>query len=250
MHRSCDLTGDSPIVSYQGRPVRILHFETIDSTNMEQKRLGAPLGTVIIAKSQTMGRGRLGRRFSSRPGGLYISFAIEMDRTLTATAKAAVAVCASIERTFGIKPRIKWLNDLVIDGRKICGILAESCQGRIVMGIGVNVCTESFPDELNDTAASLFPDSRSCPPRALENLEESLIREFFHTMEPSMDKHCLQSYKNRLSTIGRSVNVIQAGQLAFTGIAAGITDDYHLIVKSEDGALHELGTGEVTIRNA
>ncbi|MDD3163912.1 MAG: hypothetical protein PHH94_07615, partial [Sphaerochaetaceae bacterium] len=140
----------------------------------------------------------------------------------------------------------KWLNDLTLDGRKVCGILAEAMGDRMIIGIGVNVCTpsEAFPPELRNTAGSLF--NSGAPENAVQLFKQSLIRCFFD----DIDSDCLSAYRSRLATIGQNVNVIQAGQTLYQGIASGLTDDYHLLVRTQDGEVHEIRTGEVTIRNA
>ncbi|MGX8679043.1 MAG: biotin--[acetyl-CoA-carboxylase] ligase [Sphaerochaetaceae bacterium] len=231
---------------FDKRNINVIDFQTIDSTNLELKRRNAPAGTVVTALNQSNGRGRLGRSFSSPSGGLYISFCIEMDSSMTATAKAAVAVSHAAEEAFGIDLKIKWLNDLTLDGRKVCGILAEAMGDRMIIGIGVNVCTpsEAFPPELRNTAGSLFKSG--APENAVQLFKQSLISCFFD----DIDSDCLGAYRSRLSTITQTVNVIQAGQMLYQGIASGLTDDYHLLVRTPDGEIHEIRTGEVTIRNA
>ena len=148
-------------------------FQTIDSTNNYAKRLildGAAPGTAILAESQTAGRGRRGRSFYSPAGsGLYISVILRpkidaVDDIQLLSAAAAVAVCRAIDR---LKPdsgaQIKWVNDIFIGGKKVCGILSEavSAGDRIagtVVGIGVNCTTDAFPPELRDIACSLGGD--------------------------------------------------------------------------------------------
>lgn len=141
----------------EGRPAPVIFEETVDSTNTALKalaRAGALSGTVLIARQQTGGRGRLGRSFESPPEGLYLSMLLKTtlpaERTLTITPMAAVAVCRTVEVVCGLSPEIKWPNDVLLDGRKLCGILTElSVQGAeasLVLGVGVNVNTppESF----------------------------------------------------------------------------------------------------------
>ena len=152
--------------------IKIQAFESLDSTNNYLKKLasgGAAEGTVVIADEQTAGRGRMGRSFASAPGcGIYMSMLLRpegctADCAPGLTAVAAVAVCRAIEKVCGRAPGIKWINDLYLRGKKICGILCESSvkDGRVnyaVLGIGLNVTTraEEFPEELRETAGSLY----------------------------------------------------------------------------------------------
>ncbi len=150
----------------------LLCLDVIDSTNTECKRRavsGAPEGLVVIADKQTGGRGRLGRSFQSPPGcGLYLSALLrprlEPQAVTDFTAWVAVAVCDGVEAACGLRPRIKWTNDLVVEGRKLCGILTElglesetNALEYLVTGIGINVnhCPEDFSQEVRPMAASL-----------------------------------------------------------------------------------------------
>ena len=153
---------------------RTLHcFESVDSTNSFLKRAaaeGAPDGAVAVADEQTAGRGRRGRSFSSGPGrGVYLSALLRPqlapEKILPLTALGAVAACDAVERTCGVRPQIKWTNDLVLNGKKLSGTLTElSLEGEsgalqyAVIGIGVNCnnASEDFPPELREVATSLY----------------------------------------------------------------------------------------------
>ena len=158
---------------------RTLHcFESVDSTNSYLKRIaaeGAPDGAVAVADEQTAGRGRRGRSFSSSPGrGVYLSALLRPqlapEKILPLTALGAVAACDAVERTCGVRPQIKWTNDLVLNGKKLSGTLTElSLEGEsgalqyAVIGIGVNCnnTLEDFPPELRDVATSLYLETVS-----------------------------------------------------------------------------------------
>ena len=143
--------------------------ESLDSTNTHAKELarqGAAAGTVIIAQTQSAGRGRLGRSFHSPADtGLYFSLILRPDckpeQLMHLTCAAAVAACDAVERSCGLRPGIKWINDLTLEGKKLGGILTElsfSTDGRVssaVIGIGINVKKKSFPRELQPIACSL-----------------------------------------------------------------------------------------------
>ena len=145
-------------------------FSELDSTNQYLKELakeGAKAGTVIIANKQSAGRGRLGRSFFSPEGtGIYMSILLrpemELQKSVRITSMAAVAVARAIERVSGIEAKIKWVNDIFLNGKKVCGILTESGINAItgtleyaVLGIGINVGTIQFPEELKDIATSI-----------------------------------------------------------------------------------------------
>ena len=154
----------------------ILEYEELDSTNDEAKRLvraalaetAKPVGlygAVVTARRQTAGKGRLGKGFVSPSGdSVYASFILEpperpAEQRLTAF--AAVAVCEAIEKTTSYKTYIKWINDIIVDGKKVCGILAESIPRAVILGIGVNINlgAEDLPPELRDTAGSIHMDA-------------------------------------------------------------------------------------------
>ena len=156
----------------------ILRCDEVDSTNNVCKTLAAQGAdnTVVIARRQTAGKGRLGRAFRSPEGGLYLSVlwrGCPAGQLLTVTPLAAVAVCRAIEQTCGAVCGIKWCNDVVLNGKKLCGILTESSLRPdggaewLVVGIGVNVAQTDFPLDIADMAASLAMQGYSVSPDTL-----------------------------------------------------------------------------------
>ena len=152
---------------------RVLVERAVDSTNDELKRraaAGCPTGTVLVAERQTGGKGRLGRSFYSPPrGGLYMSLllrpALPASECMAVTACTAVAVAVAAEQICGRRAEIKWVNDIMMDGKKLCGILTEGALSAetglfdyLVVGIGVNVASAGFPEELREVATSMFGD--------------------------------------------------------------------------------------------
>lgn len=245
-----------------GHPWRnlIQVHEVLPSTNTYAKELakqGAPEGTVVIARSQTAGRGRLGRSFHS-PGdtGLYFSLILRpdcpADRLMHLTCAAAVAACDGVERSCGLRPGIKWINDLTVDGKKLGGILTELGfvpEGTVayaVIGIGINCRTGSFPKELQGLACSLSdftaqPDiSRLAAALilALEEMSNTLLSDQAAMME---------RYRQDCVTVGRQVRVISSGGTE-TGIAERIHDDGSLQVLFADGRRKAVNSGEVSVR--
>ena len=155
----------------EGEDIRIDAFELLDSTNTEAKRQalgGLSVPALIIADGQSAGRGRMGRSFYSPASqGLYMSLLVSakesVSDSLRLTTAASVAVARSIEEICGISVGIKWVNDLYLNGRKICGILCESFSGEdgkryTVIGVGLNLYTEEFPRDIKNTAAALMPE--------------------------------------------------------------------------------------------
>ena len=236
-------------------------FPTIDSTNREAKDQAlheAAHGTVIIADSQTQGKGRFGRAFFSPPGGgLYMSFILSADRLgfanpTAVTVYAAVCVCEAVEAVCGMKPSIKWVNDIFLNGKKICGILAEATTdvdnrgaGKIILGIGVNVSTKTvdFPEELRSAVSSLYPDGNARISR--NQLAAEIINRILAADRPS-ETEIFERYRNRLFILGSYVNVIQ-GKEEYRARALDIDGDGHLLVQMGNGEIRTLLSGEVRL---
>lgn len=169
---------------------------------------GAPHGTLLLAEEQTQGRGRLGRSFHSPKGGIYMSLILRPQMTLTdatlITTMAALAVCQAIEELTPVRPEIKWVNDLLVDGKKICGILTEAVSdwesGRVesvVVGVGLNFRPVSFPEEIAGRVATLFgpEDTPTVRPSRMAG-------EIFHRLMVGCDR--LSGGEQRLSSAAES----------------------------------------------
>ena len=236
---------------------RITVYPELDSTNRTAKELalaGAAHGTAVIAQTQTGGRGRYTRSFFSPPGGLYMSVVLLPERLhfsqLTAvTAFAANAVSDAVFAVTGRMPGIKWVNDLMLDGRKICGILTEAVTdlesgtpGWIVLGIGVNVAAMQFPAELRGIAGALCPDGDS--PGARSRLAAEILKKLL--TPPPQEAEIFRTYRSRLTVLGRQVTVIQSDR-TFSAAAEDLDDAGHLLVRTADGTLHTLCSGEIRI---
>ena len=143
-------------------------YESLESTNktlMDMAKDGAPAGTAVWAHVQTGGRGRLGRSFSSPEGGIYVSIllplAADSEAAIKVTAMAGVAVMRTINQVCHKKCGIKWVNDIIYEDKKVCGILAQGYDGKAVVGIGVNYRTdlEKLPEDVREVASGLYkPD--------------------------------------------------------------------------------------------
>lgn len=241
--------------------MKIINFDTVDSTNAEAKRLatlGEPEGTVIIADHQTAGRGRFSRYFFSPEGtGLYMSIVLRpllkpQDALLITTA-AAVAVCRAADALFGLNTEIKWVNDIMLGGKKVCGILTESAldtkTGMLawaVLGIGVNLCPpkDGFPRDIENTAGFLCNE---CDKNKKQTFAERIITEFFTYYEKLEDRLFFEEYRSRLTVTGKKINILR-GDTSTPAVAVDIDKDFHLIAEYTDGKRESLSSGEVSIR--
>ena len=233
-------------------------LDTVDSTNNYLKTkgaAGAPQGTVAVADCQTGGRGRLGRSFDSAPGsGIYLSVllrpACRPQALMTLTAQAAVAVRRAIRTVTGAEAGIKWVNDLVLGDRKICGILTElsleaesGLVSYAVVGVGVN-CNrpaESFPPELRQTAGSILSQTGRQTERS--RLAAEMIRALSRL--PELDWR--EEYRAACVNLGKEIQILAPGQPPRTGVAMDVGPSAELIVRTESG-LESVQSGEVSVR--
>jgi BirA family biotin operon repressor/biotin-[acetyl-CoA-carboxylase] ligase len=243
-----------------GRDVRV--FSLIDSTNdhvLELGRQGVPEGTLVVAESQRRGRGRLGRRWESPPGcNLYFSVLLRPPLAPVAMAQitlmSGVSLCEALRGATGLDVMIKWPNDLWICGRKVGGILTETAaRGKtvpfVVVGIGLNVnlSEKEIPEELEETATSLFLAGKRRFDRValLRILVQALDRDYLLFLEEGFEP-----FRRRFAayslTVGRTVSLEQAGR-EVQGTAEGITRTGALQVREKNGALLEVLSGDVTL---
>ena len=233
--------------------------ERLDSTNTRAKALaatGAPHGYLVIAESQSAGKGRMGRSFfSPSHSGVYISYVLRpqmpADRAVMITSMAAVAVARAIEAVADVEVKIKWVNDLYIGERKVCGILCEASmdfetQGLeyAVLGIGVNVGATRFPPELSDIATSVENECGS------EVSRSRLIAEISNQIEALYGQlesgEYMAESRARSNVIGRDVTVIR-GQERFEARALDIDDMGRLVIRTESG-VSRVGSGEISLK--
>lgn len=243
-------------------PWQVHWFHTIDSTNTRAKRMaqeGAPHGTVLIAGQQTGGRGRLGRSFSSPAGaGLYLSVVLRPNCKATAlmhlTCAAGVAACNAVQQCCGIRPGIKWINDLIIDDRKLGGILTElsvdpktGLVDYAVIGIGINCfqSPEDFPPELQNIAISLKIAGHE--PEIPQLAAAVLLSLYEMSRQLSHRNTVISAYRRNCVTLGRDVMIIQ-GEETQNATALDVNEDGALIVRLTDGAVKTIHSGEVSIR--
>lgn len=240
---------------------KIEYHDLLASTNdtaKEQASLGAVNGKVIIADTQSLGRGRMGRSFYSPAGtGIYMSVILRPEKKLAdtagVTAFCAVCVCDAIDSLYGVSSQIKWVNDVMLDGKKVCGILAEgkiSSDGsgfdHIILGIGVNVSPSLFPEELADIAAPIEKFSDERPPRA--RLISAILKNLSPLLSGELPDGFMDAYRVRSLFLGKEVHTLSAPTLC--GVAESIDGDGALLIRTPDGELHRIVAGEVSVRAA
>ena len=241
---------------------KIIYYKQLDSTNTEIARLaaeGAVHGTVVVADAQTAGKGRRGRQWESPEGeNIYMSILLRPDcvpdRAPMLTLVMAYSVAKVLTGLGFPDVQIKWPNDLVLAGKKICGILTEM-QLRdteidyVVVGVGINVNTSQFPEKLKDTATSLYLESGRVSDR--EALVESIVeyfdeayRQFFATQDLSFLK---EAYNDMLVNVAREIRVLEPGN-EYTAYAQGINSHGELLVRTAEGEEKRIYAGEVSVR--
>lgn len=238
------------------REAPVYFMESVNSTNTRLKELarqGAPQGTVVAALRQTGGRGRLGRSFSSPPGGLYLSILwrpeFPPEKASRLSCAGALAACAAIEEVCGVSPDIKWPNDLLLGGKKISGILTEASwqgEGRsfVIVGTGINVNTRSFPEELRDIASSLYLETGKS--WELERLASAFVARLDSVYEGWGEDGgaFIEEYRRRCITPGREVLIDHEGSRAKVR-ALAVEDDYSLLIQWPDGRREKKSFGEI-----
>ena len=256
----------------------VLHiYPSLDSTNNTAKSMSNPAhGTVVMADYQTAGRGRHERSFFSPPGcGIYMSIILRpemfwLDDLALFTPMAAVAVCEAIEATTQKSPQIKWVNDVFLNGKKICGILTEavvstdgednstsSAVSHIVVGIGINFIVPSggFPPEISQTAGALFDplfdryQHNDNAHFAIPSLRVQLAAEVINRMlsPKNSTNKILAEYKKRLLVLQRRVLVINPDS-TYEATALDINAQCGLIVQKDNGEILTLTAGEISLR--
>lgn len=241
---------------------QIFCFETIDSTNIRARQLGenhAPHGTLVVSEQQTAGRGRRGRSWESPVGSsIYMSILLKPDFLPTQapmlTIVMAYSVAVALRRKTGLDFQIKWPNDIVLNGKKVVGILTEMSTeidyiNHVVIGVGINVNTETFPKELCATATSIRKESGTTWKRA--ELIGEILREFevqYDRFIVEKDLSYLQeAYNAILVNCNREVCIL-AEKDGYHAIALGIDPKGELLVRKEDGSEEAVYAGEVSVR--
>ena len=272
LSQSSDALSKNAVLRYLGDAAPLYDVEVlqqVDSTNSYLKRMAHELRGVqsraadapwhaVIASSQQAGRGRMGRTFVSPAGsGVYLSVfltpRLSAQRAVRITTAAAVAACRAIEACTDRQPRIKWVNDILIDGKKTCGILTEASidleSGGLdwaIMGIGFNVYEPEggFPEELKTIAGPIATERQ----RDLRSRLAALFLRNFHEICDELESGGFApEYKRRSFLIGQPIHVIRDGSMR-PATALDIDEECRLLVRYEDGATEALSSGEVSVR--
>lgn len=236
-------------------------FRITDSTNLQLKKLaasGAPEGTLVVSGEQTAGRGRLGRSFySPSDSGIYMSLllrpSLHTSDAIRITTAAAAAVAETLEELTGRKTSVKWVNDIYIENRKVCGILTEASFNvefggfdYAVLGIGINVYEPAggFPEEISGIAGAVLRDRAA----DMRNRIIAGVTERFTDYYRNIDSSSyFESYRSRIMWIGKKINIISpAGNTA--AVLKDIDSECRLIVEYPDGTQGVVSSGEISIR--
>ncbi len=257
-----DIISADSIKKYLTVPINNIEvYKTVTSTNDLAKQYALdlkPEGTVIVAREQTAGRGRKGRSFySPMSTGVYISVLLRpeltAEKTLYITTAAAVAVAKAIEKISGKEAKIKWVNDIFVDGKKVCGILTEGAidfeTGKMqyaVLGIGVNIKKpeNDFPSEIQNIAGSVFDTTDK---EVSSIIVAEMLNNFMNYYKNLASKPFYEEYKKRMFLIGKQLTVY-SGKDSYPAVAIDLDEELSLVVKDENGNIKKLNTGEVSIK--
>ena len=243
--------------------LRLRVYDAVSSTNSLLKTLATqdePAGTALLAVRQTAGRGRRGRSFFSPSGsGLYLSLllrpALRASEATRLTACAAVAAAEAVEELSGKDAGIKWVNDLYMDGKKICGILTEAGMdfesgqlSYVIVGIGINLNDPEggFPPELREIAGSVFGSMKI--PEARNRLAAGILDRLADYAEDPASPAVFEAYRRRSFVLGREIRILAPGCEPEPAEALDLEPDYALRVRMKDGSVRLLNSGEISIR--
>ncbi len=238
------------MIILQDKTIKIEHFDVLPSTNDYALSLQTDRKTVILADTQTNGKGRIGRTFfSPDKSGLYLSFLffprLSWEKCQYYTPAAAVCAARTIEKISGKKTVIKWVNDILVDQKKVCGILTEAktdsgLLSKVVVGVGINLFPpkNGFPPEIAQKADSLFEKEI---PEIREKIASSFIDEFCTFLQEP--ESCLPDYQSRLGFIGKTAFIHEKAATIL-----GVDDRCRLLVRYENGMEEAVDSGEVSIK--
>jgi BirA family transcriptional regulator, biotin operon repressor / biotin---[acetyl-CoA-carboxylase] ligase len=256
----CDLLSAEGIHSSltgKYKDLSVFSYKEVDSTNNEAKRLiasGFDRAALITAESQTAGRGRYGRTFySPEQTGIYMTMVIhpkiDIYNAVSITTAASVAVVRAIETLTNAKPQIKWVNDIYLDNKKLCGILTEAVTGfesgitqSIIIGIGININTVNFPADIAGIAVSLNPDGIT-----RNKLTAEIAKNILDISENLSDKSYLDEYRAHSLVLEKYITYYKNGD-AYNAKAVAVDDAGGLVVMDDNGLTEVLRSGEISIR--
>ncbi len=249
------------VEKYLKTECKVIVLDDIDSTNNYLKKLaedGEKENTVVIAKHQSGGKGRMGRSFFSPKSGLYMSILLRpnfsAEKSLFITTATAVAVSDAIDSLSDKSSSIKWVNDVFIDSKKVCGILTEasidfetSGLSYAVVGLGVNLYhpADGFPEDIKNIAGTVFDSEISGDEKA--KFAAEIINGFFNIYNNFENSDFMKRYKSKSFILGKKINVIK-GDKKIPATAIDIDDEARLLVEYETGERESLFSGEVSIK--
>lgn len=245
---------------YEG--IEIITLKSTPSTNSEaMTRLmngNISHGTLIVAEEQSQGRGRMGKTFFSPKSGIYMSVCLcksveNLTDVMVITPAAAVAVRRSIAKYANVDAKIKWVNDIYIGKKKVCGILTQADidfesgkAGTFIVGIGVNFVNQDFPEEIRDKASALFEKSPSGVTRS--QIIAEIYSQLMRLTDNLKDRSFMREYKQYSMVVGKEITYTYSGQEKY-GKVVDIDDDGALLVIEQDGNQRKLTCGEISIRS-
>ncbi len=259
MAQYTDIQNAREIFEYLKADIPVFYYDTIDSTNNEAKRFyekhkidGIDTPTLFVADHQSKGKGRLGRSFySPSHTGLYMSLMIKADsgveNAVCLTTATAVCVTDALEKLCDIKPKIKWVNDIYVDDKKVCGILCEALTNpdtqkidAVIIGIGINIETKDFPKEIQNIATSVG--------QAINRNElcAKITDNIINMTKTIEDRKFIETYKQHSLVLGKEITYIENG-VEKSAIATDIDINGGLIIQTESRE-KVLSTGEISVR--
>lgn len=263
-NNDCDIISEFGIKKHLNNAldIKLIVKDKVTSTNLlvkEMAKEGKPEGLVLIANEQTNGRGRFQRNFySPNESGIYMSILLRptflaVEKSIQITTIASVCMCEAIERNCDVTPSIKWVNDIFVNNKKVCGILTEGTLNletglleSVVLGVGLNVYApqNDFPEELSNIAGSLLTQKKSDIKNKIISDFINLFFEYYLNFE---SYNLIDKYRDYSFILNKKITVIK-GDTKIDAIALNIDDNYHLVVKYDDETIEALSSGEVSIK--
>jgi len=224
---------------------KVFHLNEVDSTNEYIKQIlqGSPEGTVVVADTQTAGKGRLGKTWFSPEGGLWMSVLLQHPDNCLLPLTAGVSICEAFQ-SYDISPRIKWPNDVLLNGKKIAGILTEIIDDRAILGIGINLNVQQFPAELREKASSVFIETKKhfSTQSFLQHLCKA-VNENYQLLKDERIDDLLAKWRSCSIMLGRDVRIELPGKTVI-GKVLDIDRQGALIVVRADYSIEHVMAGE------
>ena len=235
--------------------LKTYYFKILDSTNIKAREFAkkGKFDSVILAERQTKGKGRFKRQWFSDFGGLYMTIIIkikDVDKAKYLTFIAAVSTAKTIRNITGLNALVKWPNDVLIDDRKICGILTETISGRenyALIGIGANINQKKFPANISDKATSLFlKTNKRYNIKKISNLIMKEFNKLYSQYKKNNHEKIIAEWKRYSHTLGRKIKAKTMNR-TYIGKAVGIDNDLNLILRLKNGKMQKITEGDIFI---